>query len=199
MLTPIKAIRRSRLKEKNFTIISNNCWGGRVYQYYNLPYLSPTVGMYFFADEYIKFLNNLSYYLSCDMKFCKTEDSKYYDEIKKTDTQPIIGLLDDVEIVMLHYKSEEEAFEKWNRRKKRIRFENLIVKFNDQNLCTPMHIKKFDNLKYDNKICFCSKRYNEFKSIIWFKKYKNDFFVKNDVKHWRRYFNFTQYINERFK
>ena len=35
-----------------FTIISNNCWGGLVYQHYNLSYDSPTVGCYFFALTY---------------------------------------------------------------------------------------------------------------------------------------------------
>lgn len=45
-----------------------------------------------------------------------------------------IGKLDDIEVVFLHYKSEEEAYQKWNRRKKRINYNNLIFKFNDMNL-----------------------------------------------------------------
>lgn len=36
-------IRRKGLENTDFTIISNNCWGGMVYESYNLPKQSPTV------------------------------------------------------------------------------------------------------------------------------------------------------------
>lgn len=76
---------------KPFTIISNNCWGGIVYQHYNLPYDSPTVGLYFYADEYIKFVSNLHYYLSQEITFISYEQSKYKDDIvrKKQTSKPI--------------------------------------------------------------------------------------------------------------
>ena len=38
--------RRSKLNNTDFSIISNNCWGGSVYRHYGIPYLSPTVGLY---------------------------------------------------------------------------------------------------------------------------------------------------------
>lgn len=33
------------LKNKDFVIISDNCWGGAVYQWYDRPYNSPFVGL----------------------------------------------------------------------------------------------------------------------------------------------------------
>ena len=51
--------RRNKLNNTDFSIISNNCWGGSVYRRYGLQYKSPTIGLYFFAEEYIKFLMNL--------------------------------------------------------------------------------------------------------------------------------------------
>lgn len=39
--------RLKRLRSTDFTVISNNCWAGTVYRYFNLPYLSPTCGLYF--------------------------------------------------------------------------------------------------------------------------------------------------------
>lgn len=36
--------KRNKLKNKDFTIISNNCWGGLTYEEYGLPKMSPTVG-----------------------------------------------------------------------------------------------------------------------------------------------------------
>lgn len=38
--------RKKQLKSTDFTIISNNCWGGMIYESYNLPKESPTVGMF---------------------------------------------------------------------------------------------------------------------------------------------------------
>ena len=57
VLVPVLApLRRRKLKERDFTIISNNCWGGICYEYYGLQKLSPTVGLYFFSEDYIKFV-----------------------------------------------------------------------------------------------------------------------------------------------
>ena len=54
---------KKSIENKDFSIISNNCWAGRVYQYLDMPYLSPTAGLYFFAPDYIKFVSNLRKYL----------------------------------------------------------------------------------------------------------------------------------------
>lgn len=35
--------RQRKLNSTDFTIISNNCWGGVVYEYYNIQKNSPTV------------------------------------------------------------------------------------------------------------------------------------------------------------
>ena len=49
--------RKKQLKYTDFTIISNNCWGGMIYESYNSPKESPTVGMFFMAKDYIEFLS----------------------------------------------------------------------------------------------------------------------------------------------
>lgn len=53
--------RKKQLKSTNFTIISNNCWGGMIYESYNLPKESPTVGMFFIAKDYIEFFGKNKY------------------------------------------------------------------------------------------------------------------------------------------
>ena len=61
--------RRKKLLDEDVTIISNNCWAGHVYRYFGIEYLSPTIGVYFFADDYVKFCKNLKYYIEQKMKF----------------------------------------------------------------------------------------------------------------------------------
>ena len=48
--------RQNELNNKDFTIISNNCWGGMIYESYNLEKQSPTVGLFFMAKDYIDFI-----------------------------------------------------------------------------------------------------------------------------------------------
>lgn len=188
--------RNKLLKHKDVTIISNNCYAGLTYEYLDLPFLSPTIGLYFFAEEYIKFITNLKYYTSKSLEFINASDSKYYSELKKLGQEnKIIGKIDDVEIVFLHYKTFVEAKEKWEKRCKRINYSKLIIKFNDQNLCSEKHIQLFSDLPYDNKICFSSKNYN-FEGNIHLKKYYKCDFVKEDIYSSRKYFNIVDYIND---
>ena len=141
------------VKNKDFSIISNNCWAGRVYQYLDMPYLSPTAGLYFFAPDYIKFVKNLKGYLDTPLEFIAPEESKHFEELKKRNqlSKPI-GRLNDVEIVFLHYSSEEEAFEKWNRRKERVNFNHIILKFSRMNRCTDKEISEFSLLPFKKKV-----------------------------------------------
>lgn len=151
--------RRKHLKNTDFTIISNNCWGGMVYESYNLPKESPTTGLFFMASDYIKFLSDLKGYLDKDLTFMKPEDSKYKDflkEDKRFGSYPI-GMLGDIEIMFLHYHSESEAKQKWNRRIERVNWDKLIVKFNDQNRCTLDDVKAYAKLPYKNKLFFTIK------------------------------------------
>ena len=188
--------RRKKLKIKNLTIISNNCWAGIVSQYLGIKYYTPTIGLYFFSEEYIKFLERFDYYIKQKLEIRDTKDSKYYDEmIKKNHQNAIVGKLDDVEIVFLHMKTGKEAIEKWNKRVKRINRRNIIFKFCEQNECSSEHIKRFENLPFKNKICFTTKEYPEYKSVIWFKdQFKNEEVVR-DYYESHKYLNIIDYIN----
>ena len=188
--------RRKKLKIKNLTIISNNCWAGIVSQYLGIKYYTPTIGLYFFSEEYIKFLERFDYYIKQKLEIIDTKDSKYYDEmIKKNHQNAIVGKLDDVEIVFLHMKTGKEAIEKWNKRVKRINRRNIIFKFCEQNECSSEHIKRFENLPFKNKICFTTKENPEYKSVIWFKdQFKNEEVVR-DYYESHKYLNIIDYIN----
>lgn len=154
--------RRKKLVNEKFTIISNNCWGGMVYESFGLIKQSPTVGLFFMADEYIKFLTKFPDILYKDIVFIKPETSKYIDFLKNDSrfgSYPI-GKIDDVEICFLHYHSEDEVVKKWKRRCERIDFDHMIVKMNDQNMCTEDHLRAFSNLNFKHKVIFSIKDYN---------------------------------------
>jgi len=189
--------RTQQLINPHFTIISNNCWAGHVYRYFNLPYDSPTIGLYFFAADYIKFVSNLRHYIETDIKFIKYTKSKYKEQIVNTHKERVpIGLLDDVEIFFLHYKSEDECLQKWNRRKERIHWNSLYIKMSEQNLCSYELLQKFDELQYKDKFVFVSKEYGLNSQVVF-----NDWIghgeVTNDTTNFNKYIDIINWLNHK--
>lgn len=149
--------RRSKLKHKDFTIISNNCWGGLVYQYFGLPYNSPTVGLFIMDDDYIKFLENFDYYISQSLIFIPFEASRYHNYLTRESTAKAyypIAQLGNIEIHFLHYHSEEEACIKWERRCRRINQNRLLIKMSQRYIHTTDILERFALLPFRNKLCF---------------------------------------------
>lgn len=62
-----------------------------------------------------------------------------------------------IEIFFLHYHSEAEARVKWERRCRRINWDRLLVKFNDQNGATQKTIDEFLHIPYDKLFFSCKK------------------------------------------
>ena len=179
----------------DFTIISNNCWAGSVYRYYNLPYLTPTAGLYFYADDYIRFLSDLEYYLALPPERIPISESKYETiMIKKGQTSVPIGKIDDVEIMFLHYPTFEEAKDKWMRRAARVNWDNLIVKDAEMNGCTSDNIIEFDKLPFDKKFIFTTRDYG-IKSQVLFKDYLGEAQVKDDTTRFNKYIDLKNLIN----
>ncbi len=150
-----------KLIGKDTSIISSNCFAGRVMQDLKMQYNSPTLGLYIMYPDYLEFLSHLKHYLK-EAKIEFQEHSKYtlgdYRRNKAKHWYPI-GLLDDkVEIHFLHYHTEQEAAEKWYRRAARVNFNKLLIIGMEQNRCDIDDIYAFDKLPFKNKIMFSSKK-----------------------------------------
>jgi uncharacterized protein (DUF1919 family) len=187
--------RQKALDDIHFSIISNNCWGGLVYQYYNLPYQSPTAGLYFFADDYIRFVSRLEQYCACGLSFIDAKDSRHHAALKERGQEHVpIGLLDDVEIVFLHYPTREEALEKWTRRVGRINWEHLIVKFSQQNGAAESHLRAFDRLPFPVKFVFTTRDYGLASQVIY-EESRGLPDIYDEVICFRKYLDLSSLIN----
>lgn len=191
----IKWYRAKTIHNHKVTIISNNCWGGFMYQSCGLQYNSPTIGLYFFAPEYIKFLRNLKENLHKPLHFIPKSESRYAEHIPQ---DYLIGVLGDadIEIVFMHYHSEQEAIEKWKRRTERVDFENMIVKFSDTDLCTDELIEEFDRLPFKSKVCFTHKSYPLCKHVIPMSEYADDGCVHYEWAYSYKYYDFVKEANK---
>lgn len=78
----LKCWRSHTIKNKNVTIISNNCWGGFMYQSCKLEYQSPFVGLFILAPCYIELLERFDEVINRPLIFKRTVDSKYKKFLK---------------------------------------------------------------------------------------------------------------------
>jgi len=155
--------RRRKLKYKDFSIISNNCWGGFIYQYFGLKYTSPTIGLFIMESDYVKMLSDLRGYLSKELEFIDPRSSRFYNALTengKNDITYPVAKLGDIDIFFMHYSTKEEARGKWERRKKRINYDRLLVKMSERTDSSDKVIKTFCELPYQNMICFTANKYS---------------------------------------
>lgn len=143
----------SKLLDRNFTIIANNCWGSFTYQKYGIQYKSPTVGLYILGHDFVKLCADWETYFKYELEFIPWEQSSYYYAVEDITPYPV-AKLGDIEIYFMHYHSEEEAAEKWYRRIKRINPNHMIFKLSQREECSKEDIEAFMKLSLEHKVCF---------------------------------------------
>lgn len=156
--------RRRKLKNRDFSIISNNCWGGLISQYYGLPYMSPTCGLLINGTDYIKFCKDIKHYLSLKLEFFNFADSIFNSEVYGTVPFPV-AKLGDIQIGFVHYATPKEAAEKWYRRAKRINWNNVIFKLSQRESFSDEDVEAFAALELPNKLIIAEKG-STYKTVI---------------------------------
>lgn len=192
-------INHLRINQDDFTIISNNCWGTFIYKKFGLPYQSPFINLLIFAPDYIELLENFSPEILSKISFIEHSDSKHKDEMINLniygENYPIGILNNKYELHFLHYQSKEDAQDKWLKRLKRMNFDKLIFKFSDGDKFEENMAKRFDCLKFKNKICFTAKEFKDLKSVVNIDKFKDQDRVRDEWKNANKCFNIVKFIN----
>lgn len=153
--------KRKNIRNKDLSIISSNCIGGVLYKELGLKFNSPTINLYFYPKDYIRFLSNLKYYLQLDLVFIKEKNISFP-----------IAMLGDIKIYFMHYQTEDEAKLKWKQRCKRVNFNNLYIIMVEKDECTEEEIAMFDKLPYKNKVIFTHKKFDKYKSSFYITGYE---------------------------
>lgn len=166
---------KNGLKNHNITIISQNCIGGIFYHDMNMKFLSPTINLHFQADDFIKFVKNIEVYLNERLVMRYGE---FYP----------VGKLGDIEIYFNHYETCKDAFEKWNERKKRINFDNIIVIMTDRDGFNNYTMENFKEIKY-KKILFTGNKNYIYKDSVYFKEFKKTTRVEDILSNRKFYKN----------
>jgi uncharacterized protein (DUF1919 family) len=175
---------KRQIGDKKFCIISNDCWGAELYKLLDRPFNTPFVGLMLMSPCYIKMLQKPSFYLSQTLVFKKESRYPEMQEIESGKNFPLATLGEsDIEIHFLHYKTIEEAKEKWNRRVSRIDWENLFVKYDcGKDYASVDTVHAFNELEISNKLIFGKEDFG-FKEVTVIRDYP-----KNAVKQFRSCF-----------
>lgn len=135
-----------KLKESRISIISNNCWGGTVYNTLGLECISPFKNLFLEDDSYLRMLRALPYYLNCPPRF-----GGFAVDVHSGKKYPVLKL-DDVLLHCNHADNYEDAVETWNRRLKKINMGHLFVEMYTEKKENAREFIQLD--EFEKKICF---------------------------------------------
>ncbi|MBR5223558.1 MAG: DUF1919 domain-containing protein [Clostridia bacterium] len=148
----------ARFNNPQVSIITNHCMGGIICHDLGIKFNSPTVNLKILPSDFIKFAENLEEYIGKDI--VEVED--------KSVSYPV-GMLGDVKLWFVHYKTFEQAVNAWNRRKERINWENIRVMLTVREECSDEILARFEKLPY-KKVAFANEEHPSFPSVIFANK-----------------------------
>lgn len=158
---------RKRLENNDFSLFSSNCTGGIVSHDLGLPFRSQFVNLAVRPHDFVRYLKKLDYYNSLDVEFPDTAESSWNGDYP-------VGVIGDVTVHFIHYKTEEEARSKWNERKMRLNKDNIFVVMCERDGCTKEDLLEFDKLPFKNKVVFTHLPYKDVKSAFYIPGFENE-------------------------
>ena len=160
-MEPVKIKMRENLKNKDFSVISNNCTGGIIYHDLGLRFLSPTVNLVIPMKEYVVFLSDLKHNLQKPLKDCRCV---YNGMRKNCPVAEIEGT--GIHLIGVHYHSFDELNRSWMERAKRVRYDNLFVIGQYIDGCDDETEDLFCALPFEHKVFFTRNSRNQDKGAV---------------------------------
>lgn len=146
---------RNKISFNKFTIISNTCIGGVIYHDLGIRFQSPTINVYIRPKDFVKFCENISFYLTLPLI-----EVPYNAQIGYP-----VGQLGDITLYCKHYATFEEAKQMWDSRKNRIDWDHIYFIMTDRDFIPPVSatksicscgeavLQRFNQLPFENKVC----------------------------------------------
>ena len=181
--------KRLFLKNKNFTILCNNCIGGCIYHILKKEFLSPTINLYMKTEDFIKFLSNLDFYIKSDLQQVPTKHSFP------------VGEISGLKLFFNHSPNFDTAKFDWEKRKNRIIKNNtyVIIREIDFDKVVPSETIDFLMSLYKNVVIIT---FNPERRRLPHYQYIDikgkDEFQKNwfGIDLWDRKWNWARFINK---
>ena len=150
---------RSKLGDKDISIISQNCIGGIFSHDMQWQFRSPTVNLYIPAKDYMKFVQELERYLAAELTLERVE-------------QYPVGRLGDIEVHFVHYNSWQEAKAAWERRKARVNWDRILILSTDRDGFDEQVFEQWKALPYPKLLFTANKKYSNHPDSLDFPQYE---------------------------
>ncbi len=181
---------RRRLKNRSFSLLTGNCVGGYLYHQLGLGFTSPTINMMILNQDFKKLILNPEHYMN--LVPTPYEDPKYPGVPS--------ALLGDIVLHFTHYLTSEEGIAAWEKRKRRIDYDNLYVIISDIDL-SRKDIEELRDVKCRKLVVMTSREYDmdyclylpEFKG----REHVGELLGKTLSGKWKfeKYFDFVDWVN----
>lgn len=147
-------LRRWRLKNYSFSLITNNCIGGFMMHGVKEEFRSPTVNLLIHDYQFCTFCKRLKEYSECPV-----EEPTETEKVKFQNLDYPVGILrgeikgiPDIVLYFMHYKSFDDAKKCWEKRFKRVNFNDIFIVFNRDMEAKEEIVDEFQTIPYDNKV-----------------------------------------------
>ncbi len=186
----LSVLKRLKLKNRNFTIISNNCCGGIIYNSLGERFNSPTINLFIPLEQYLDFLENLELCLNSEIVEIPNPNSQKYPVGQIT-----LPNNKKIDIHFMHYHSFDESIKKWNERKQRIRWNNLFVFMEAGIETTDSITERFEKLPFKNKVIITNKPYPLYDSAYFIDIYDKNYTWGKLISYIPKTFKTKRYID----
>lgn len=195
---PFAILRRNRMRRalRNTapSFLCPNCIGGILFHDLGLQFRSPTVDTMMNQRDFVKFVLDLDGYLDREPEFFRHPEYDF----------PCAGL-GDVTVCFTHYRTGQEAAEKWRRRRARIDRDNLFVLALERDGLTGEDILSLGRIKARGLVVFTANAYPDIPYALQLPKYQaagevGNILAKslwNGSREYERYFDFVGWFNKK--
>ena len=156
---------RLQLHNRDVTIISQNCIGGVLYHDMRLPFSSPTINLFIWEPDFVRMVCNLEHYMNAKLELSWGEE------------YPLGVLGGDVHIDFMHYHSCTEVRDSWERRKKRINWDNIVVLATDRNGFTESVFEQWRTIQYPKVLFTVNQAFQNGLETVLYQMYEKNGFV----------------------
>jgi uncharacterized protein (DUF1919 family) len=187
-----------KLRNTEFCLVANNCFGSRIYKILGREYNTPFVGLLLMPECFAKLVADFDGYMDQNIRFINNSKYPLHRKARRGEGLYPLGLLGDLEIHFLHYKSEEDALDAWERRKARINREHLYFILIANGPCDETVMAQFIGQDSSKKVCFHRQKNLETPGCIYIPSKKEH--MGNLYSQYQRFvgrFDFAEWIMNR--
>ena len=194
-------IERNKLKNKDISILCQNCIGGVMLHDLGLQFQTPTINLYMSFGDFVVFLEHLNVFLGQEITFVNSERKYpkgvlFYDDNYERKS---------ISLYFPHDKDYEKINCDWQRRSKRVNYKNIYIIATDRDGLTTDLLERFSELTFIHKILLSSKPYKEYDFVQYFPQYKDQDQVTSMIsiinmfgkREYQQGWDYIQWLNNR--